>query len=132
MPDDQDNLILCNDAQKLDRPVCWPEDPAIAQAAVELLGECGIDCRTEDEHGTTKVFVAAADHVAACAAFQGMMYGRETRDDEVRQLRDLIQRLYDHAPPSKWCYPRSAEPYAAAMREAVDLLRRNAATKGGA
>ena len=53
------------------------------------------------------------------------MYGLE-------MCRDLIQRLYDHAPPPGYCHPRSSAPYAAAMCEAVDILRHDAATKGGA
>jgi hypothetical protein len=60
---------------RLDSLVCWMEDRDIADAMIELLCECGIDYRTEDDRRSLKVFVAAADHVAAVAAFRGLQCG---------------------------------------------------------
>lgn len=34
MSDDQDNLILCDDAAKLEWPVCWPTDAKVAEGMI--------------------------------------------------------------------------------------------------
>ena len=104
---DADDLRLCDDATTLDRLVCWPEDPRIVPAMTNLLGECGIDCRTETD--TAKVFVSASDQVAANAAFRGLIYGLVERDTDVARLLDIIRRLRDFAPPATHARDRDAK-----------------------
>ena len=125
---DNDELRLCDDSPTLDKLVCWPEDPRIVPAMTNLLGECGIDCRTDTEHNTTKVFVAAADQAAANAAFRGLIYGLVERDTDVARLLDIIQRLRDFAPPAPHARDCDAAQYAVAIRDAKQVLRK----KGGA
>ena len=125
---ESDELRLCDDAPTLDRLVCWPDDPRIVPAMLELLGECGVDCRTETEHGTTKVFVAASDQVAANAAFKGLIYGLVERDTDVARLLDIIRRLYYFAPPAMHARYRDKSDFESALRDAEQVLPK----KGGA
>ena len=123
-----DDLRLCEDSPTLDKLVCWTTDGEFARMLMELLGEHGVPARAVVEHDGTRVLVATADLTAACAATNGLTYGLIERADEVRQLRDIIQRLYDFAPPAPYAHYRDAAQYAVALRDAERVLPK----KGGA